>query len=244
MGFLSKLFKGVKKIAKVVAPIVVGSFAGPAAGALTGAALGAMGGGGIKGALTGGLTGYSGTSLINALKGVGALPAAGVIGPQIGTVSKGLGNLLTGAPGAFNAFTGGLTGGLGSATGFLQAISPLMSSYALKTQKIGDPDISAAEAPPFSPNRPDAMNRPQVLNEMAGFLPEQERAALATRGVNAGLGSEEDQYYRNLLQRSLIDEGNQVNTSNPNFLLPIESQYFSKKGIDTSNIMEFLRGIS
>lgn len=101
----------------------------------------------------------------------------------------------------------------------------------------------AAQAAPFTPTRPDPLARPGSLNEMSAFSPEQERSALATKGINGGLGNDEQAYYKNLIQRSLIGDGNQVNTQNPNFLMPIESSYFSQQGQNTSDIMKFLQGI-
>lgn len=107
-----------------------------------------------------------------------------------------------------------------------------------------NPSPEAMQAPPFSPSRPDEAALPESLSEFGTFTPEQQRSALATKGLNTGLGDDENTYYKNLIQRSLIGDGNQVDTSNPNFLLPVESQYFSRKGLDTSNIMKFLEGLS
>jgi hypothetical protein len=102
--------------------------------------------------------------------------------------------------------------------------------------------VAPAQAAPFNPTRPGAINRPDTLGEYAGFTPEQERSALATRGVNQGLGRDEDAYYRNLIQRSLIGDNNQP-AADTNSLLPVESQYFSRQGINTSGIMDFLKAL-
>ena len=106
--------------------------------------------------------------------------------------------------------------------------------------------VQPAEAPPFKPVRPDEMQRPESLGgEFSSFSPEQQRSALATKGLNTGLGSDEDSYYRNLIQRSLIGDNNQVTSQTPDqFLLPIESQYFSRQGADTSDLMRFLQSLS
>lgn len=99
-----------------------------------------------------------------------------------------------------------------------------------------------AEAEPFVPTRPEALDRPEGLSELAAFAPEQERSALATQGLNVGLGSQENEYYRNLLQRSLIGEGGQV-TQDENFLLPVEQQFFQRQGVDVNDPLKFLEGI-
>lgn len=96
---------------------------------------------------------------------------------------------------------------------------------------------------PYSPQRPEAITEPGSLGELKGLTPLQQRTGLATRGVNVGLGSQENAYYKNLLQRSLIGEGNMVNEDQQDFLRPIESQYFSQQGMPTGDIMDFLRSI-
>jgi hypothetical protein len=130
---------------------------------------------------------------------------------------------------------------LGPAGGILNAIS---GAQGLFSKEESQKPPRAAQAKPFSANRPTELGLPGSLNELSAFSPEQQRSALATRGVNQGLGSDEDSYYKNLIQRSLIGDGNKVDKSNPNFLMPIESQYFSQKGLNTSDIMKFLQGLS
>lgn len=102
-------------------------------------------------------------------------------------------------------------------------------------------EIKPAQATPFTPTRPEALARPEGLAELASFDPIQERSALATRGTQGGLGQEEENYYRNLIQRALIGEGNQV--GNLDTLLPVERQYFSGQGLNTSDINSFLRSL-
>ena len=105
--------------------------------------------------------------------------------------------------------------------------------------------VAPAQAPAFTPQRPEALQQPDSLGaEFSAFSPDQQRSALATKGLNGGLGGEEDAYYRNLVQRSLIGDNNQVTAGSTNqFLLPIESQYFSRKGLNTSDPMQFLQGL-
>lgn len=142
-------------------------------------------------------------------------------------------------------FTGGasLLGGLGSIGSVLGALSGAQSLFGGNKQK----EVGPAQGPVFNPTRPNAMTAPSSLagGEFASLSPEQQRSSLATKGINQGLGSEEDAYYRNLIQRSLIGDGNQVQPGNPGqYLLPVEGQYFSRKGINTSDMNKFLQGIS
>lgn len=133
---------------------------------------------------------------------------------------------------------------LGPAGQILGAVSTAQSLFGGSDKPKREEPVMPAQAPQFSPSRPEEMQRPDSLSEFGTFTPEQQRSALATKGLNTGLGQDENAYYRNLLQRSLIGDGNNVDTSNPNFLLPIESQYFSQQGQNTSDIMKFLEGIS
>jgi hypothetical protein len=242
-GFFKKLFK----VAKAVAPIAVGFIpgVGPIASAAMGAGIGALGGGGIKGAITGGLSGYGGSGLASGLRAAGSLPTAGVIGPQSGTIFGGVSNVLKGSPGAFGALTSGISGGglLDNASKIMQAMSVIApQKQSIANQRIGDPSTPAVKD--FTPKKQEAMSRPASLNEFAGFSPEQERSALATKGINSGLGAEENAYYINLLNRTMIGDGGEVNRSSQDFLMPIESQYFSRRGKNTSDIIKFLQGIS
>lgn len=151
------------------------------------------------------------------------------------------------------AASGGLAGSLGGALGTLgqlggafSGITGIMSAIRGEPKiniNTGGGPVAPAQAAPEAPiTRPDAMARPSSLAGYAGFTPEQERSALATKGSNIGLGSEEDAYYRNLIQRSLIGEGNTI-AEDQNSLLPVESQYLSRQGVNTSNIRDLLKQI-
>lgn len=143
--------------------------------------------------------------------------------------------------------TGGtsLLGTLGTIGKVVGALGAAQSLFSGKEKQREQGPVRPAQEAPFNPQRPDELQRPESLGaEFSTFSPEQQRSALATRGLNTGLGDDENKYYRNLIQRSLIGDGNKVDTSNPNFLLPVESQYFSQQGQNTSDIMKFLKGIS
>jgi hypothetical protein len=100
--------------------------------------------------------------------------------------------------------------------------------------------VQPAQAAPFKPEKPAPVARPIGLSEYSSFTPEQERSSLATKGLNQGLGKDENAYYKNLVQRSLIGDDN-TPAPDTNSLLPVESQYFSRQGMNTSGIMDFLK---
>lgn len=148
-------------------------------------------------------------------------------------------------------FTGGLSLGGTGILGALNTAGSIFSAVSAAQSLFGGKDkaqapVAPAQAPPFNPVKPSAMKQPEGLGaEFSGFSPEQQRSALATRGVNQGLGSEEDAYYRNLVSRALIGDNNQVQPGNPDqYILPIESQYFSRKGLNTSDMLKFLQGLT
>ena len=238
--------------------------------ALIGAGMGGIGGyaktgtlsGTLKGAAIGGVTGgYSsavGNSIMGSLPGsTGIAPSSQILwdtpgqainwapmGQSIaGSGASGLAGLVSNAGSGISDLVGG-KGMFNTASKVLQAASLFGAGgqpAALASQKIGNPAPSAGEVPQFIPQRPSPLARPASLNEMAGMDATQERSALATRGKNVGLGGDEQSYYRNLIQRSLIGDGGQVDVNNPNQLLPIESSYLSKQGYDTSSLMKMLQ---
>lgn len=124
----------------------------------------------------------------------------------------------------------------------IASVAGTIKGLTAKTPKA--PSAPAVPTPaPFVPKKPDAMARPSSAAALGSYDPTQERTALATKGVSGGgLGKEEDQYYKNLVQRSLIGDNNKVSGS-LNTLMPVESQYFSGQGVNTSDINEFLRMI-
>jgi hypothetical protein len=128
-----------------------------------------------------------------------------------------------------------IAGPVGSILGAVQSAQSLFGGSKPKAA----PAPVAAVAKPYEPNKPSALARPQSLGSFADYSPAQERSALATKGVQSGLGKDEDAYYKNLIQRSLIGDNNTV-SGDTSSLLPVESQYFSKQGVNTSDVMKFL----
>lgn len=73
--------------------------------------------------------------------------------------------------------------------------------------------------------------------------PTQQRSYLATRGSQGGgLGDEEQNYYMNILQRNLIDEGGNMQDIN-SALLPIERNYLTRLGLPTGNTASFFQAL-
>ncbi len=244
-GFFNSLFKN--KIFRTVAPIVLGAI-NPALGAAAGGIMGASNGGGIMGGLTGAAGGYfGGSALSGGISGLSTAPLSGIGPVGQGGISGFLSGASGGASNAASALGGALgIGGstMGGASKFLQAASLASSIGSPKTSQPSAAGPGTAAPAAYKPVMPGAMNMPSSLNQMSAYSPEQMRSALATQGINGGLGKDEQSYYTNLLQRSLIGPGNKVNTSNPNFLMPIESQYFSQRGLNTSDPTQFLSGLN
>lgn len=90
-----------------------------------------------------------------------------------------------------------------------------------------------------SPYSPSEMALPGSLKELGGLTDDQRRSYLATQGSQGeGLGGNARDYYANLLQRNIqADKG---------ALMPVESQYLSTQGINSSlsgqQLIEALRG--
>ena len=243
MGFsVGGFFKRVFSAAKKIIPVAIGYTVGGPAGAAIGGALGsAARGGNIGQIIQGAGAGYGAGSLLGAgsaaLGASGANLAKGAAGPVTsfgGALQVGSNALLSGGSNIFKAAQG-LSGLSNIAGGLFGASVPSMKQAANQDERAPIQKID-----PLS--RPSPMASPRSLSAMAGFDQMQTRSGLATQGVNRGLDEEEDLYYRNLIQRSLIGDTNQV-AGNLNSLLPIESQYFSGRGGDLSSVENFLRQI-
>lgn len=133
-------------------------------------------------------------------------------------------------------------GPVGQAVSAIATVAGGMSNKQKSSPVIQPVTPAPAQAPAFRAAAPTAMARPASLSSFATFTPQQERSALATKSLNQGLGKDEEDYYENLVQRSLIGD-DQRYKADVNSLLPVESQYFNKKGISTSNVTDFLRAL-
>jgi hypothetical protein len=237
-GFFGSIFNIFRTILPFIATAVTGN---PAIGAAVGAGLGATNGGGIPGALLGGASGYFGGSGLNgAISGVAGLPAGSTLGSMVGAGLSGAESGMSSAASSLGNMLGIGSSTVGTAGKVLGALS-LVNGMASPKQQAASPLSTPAS---YRPKRPGEMAMPLSLSQYSGFDPTQQRSALATQGLNTGLGADENAYYRNMLQRALIGDHNKVDTTNTNFLLPVESSYFAKQGINTGDITKFLAGIS
>ena len=176
----------------------------------------------------------------------------GLIGGPTAAASAG-----AGAAGAAGSLGGGATfgsalssiggGALSLGSGIANVAPKISGLLSVANMVSGEPKakaapvINPAEAPAFSPLRPSPLAMPSSLSDMGGMNEMQQRSALATRGLEQGLGSEEEQYYNNLVQRSLVDDRNSVGGIDR--LLPIEKQYYKRKGFNSSDPYELLRSL-
>lgn len=213
MGFkLKKIFR-LKNLLKAAA-IATALYGGYAA-------YGALAGTGAAGA---GAAGAAGAKAAGAAAGAAGAGAGGA------TVGSALGSLGTG--------TLSLAKGIGAVT---QPVSGLMTAASM-LQSTPKPKVSAVQPEtPFAPVRPGEMAAPGTLSDMTGMSDLQRRTSLATRGVQGGLGAEEEAYFNNLTQRTLLDEGNSVGGIDR--LTPIELEYYRKKGLNAEDPYQLLRSL-
>lgn len=156
------------------------------------------------------------------------------------------------------------SGGIGALLDPSGTLSNLMSPDKPKAAPAPAPAPAPVAPPPalvpapnigpvdeaFKAKRPDEGVKPYDLfsrdvgGQSFGSLdPMQQRSYLATQGTSgSGLGDEDKNYYMNLLQRNLIDEGGQMGNINQ-ALLPIERNYLSRLGLPTDDTQGFFQAL-
>lgn len=238
--------KTLKKVVSFAAPIVGGILGGPPGAALGGAIGGAVGGGGLKGALIGGATGYAGSAIGDSLSGtlsqglgkVGSTSIGAALSPKnaIGPFTLGdLGSTAANSIGNTVANTT-ISSGIGKFAGNSIAdslASSFMSPKEPSQQGFSDSNPltpSAPEDQPFSPKQDPQLSLPGSLTGLSSLDPGQQSSNLATQGVyGGGLGPEEEAYFRNLINRRLVDQSGNVD-QNMGDISPIENSYLSQMG--------------
>lgn len=95
----------------------------------------------------------------------------------------------------------------------------------------------------FSPSQQPGMGLPQSLSQFAGLNPNQQASNIATKGVyGGGNGPDETNYFMNLMNRSLFNNGQLANdTSGIN---PVSMNYLNQLGVSGSSPTDLAKGIS
>lgn len=226
----------------------LGSAAGGAIGAGIGAGVntGVETGKPLAGLLSGVATGagsYAGSQLLGpSLNGIGGgvNPANGAPTPGfLGTpVAKSLSDTaLSGAGSAFGSATPGdiLGGAVGSSVGSSVAQSAAPSMFS--------PDVSTDDSQ-WRPKQQSQSALPGSLSSYSGLNPDQQASNIATKGVyGGGNGSQEQNYFLNLINRQLVDPTGNL-AANTNNLAPVDMSYLSQLGISGSSPADYLKGIS
>lgn len=223
---------------------------------LKGAGIGGLSGfseggikGAIKGAAAGGFTGGLGAGQAfstgaGVLGGGGSLQDAalstvgshygGKIGGEllptsIGDVFGSAGNVL--GSGVANTSIGSVLGGY---AGNALARDMFNSSNPEYQSPLSATGTDSGPAP-FEPRQEQQLQLPGSLSGMSTFSPEQVSSGIATQGVyGGGQGPEEQAYFKNLINRRLVDESGQVD-QNLNDVLPIEQSYLAQIGLGGYN---------
>lgn len=224
MGFQeSKEAGGGKSIFDYIAPIAQVALAfvpgvGPALSAgMAGIRAGINSGDPLTGLLSAGgsyfgssLGSQLGSTLGNQLGGTLAQTPANAIGDVIGGEALG-------AVAPFGSFAGNALGSqtigslagsaIGSSAGqsFGEGLGQQLNPTSLGgTMSLGGP-------PGFSPSKQPAMGLPQSLSQFSGLSPQQQGSNIATKGVyGGGNGPQETNYFMNLMNRQLFDQGGNV----------------------------------
>ncbi len=134
-------------------------------------------------------------------------------------------NAITGAGGAASSGVLANIGKLAPYAGAAYAANSLMDGSEPKTA--GATSLSGVT--PFKATRAGQMEAPNGL-AMNGLTSDQQSSSLATQGAyGGGLGKDEQNYFLNLENRKLVDDGG--NVADINTLSPIEHSYLQKLGL-------------
>jgi hypothetical protein len=178
-------------------------------------------------------------------------PLAGILGAGGSFAGNALGGAIGGELGtSLGSTTGNIVGGesgaeLGSIAGNLvgNELGPSLGSFAgnALAENVGSSlgvDYSPTKTATWSPTKSSIGSLPSSLSGLSGLSSSQVGSNIATQGMyGSGVGSEENQYFANLMNNKLIDQG-------IGSLSPIESSYLSQLGLggneDTSSLLKAL----
>lgn len=244
-----------------IAAAVIGTALGQPEAAL--AFLGPAGAGAAGAGLASGGLNYSKTHNIGSALKSGALSGAGsFIGGNIGdslfpagAAGSGAGGYASGTLGSgINSALGGDLGSyVGDAAGSVGAGNLLGTSLGQVAGSYAGSNLADSFAPqgqgsragtyPYIPTQAAAAAAPKGISGMGNLTPIQQASGLATQGLyGGGLGSDEQSYYGNLINRQLVDSGGHVSPLSS--LSPIEQSYNSKLGFggqtDSNSLLKAL----
>jgi len=185
-----------------------------------------------------GETGKVGSSLLKGGLSYAGNKFGGDIFGDMGTVGDGLSKL--GFNSAGNALGEGLmnTGVSSVLGGFAGNAAGDMAAPYLD----GAPDLTNFQA--FRPTKDNASAMPSSLSAFQGLDNTQQATNIANKGVfGGGLGSQEEDYFTNLVNRQLVDDSGKVGQMSS--LAPIESSYLNQLGLGGyNNSNDLLEAIS
>lgn len=191
-----------------------------------------------SGAISAG-TSYAGGQIGNALGGPsGILGNAGNIGQATNAITGG---------GSIGNFIGNEFGDIAPALANTSVASVLggAAGQALGTSLQGpSKSTDTGPAPGFTPSQSSASPLPPSLSGLSTLDPTQQASNLATQGTfGGGNGPQEQDYYKNLLNRQLVDSSGKV--ADINTLSPIESSYNQQLGLGGyNNSTDLLKALS
>jgi hypothetical protein len=216
-----------KKFKKFILPAIGAVIAGPIGAAAGSAVSSYTSNHNIGQALAAGFGSYAGGQI-----------AGNVLGPSLGTVGS---TAFDGLPSnalsnfALNSIPGELANtSIGSVIG--SSVGSDLASNTFASSPSG-PSGPAQ----FTPQQGDPGETPASLTGLGSLTNDQQSTNLANQGTyGSGNGSQEQQYFLNLLNNKLVDESGHTNDLGT--LKPIEQSYLQKLGFggygDTSSLLE------
>lgn len=243
------------EVIDILAPI-----AGGALGSLVGMPM--LGAAIASGVTTGAKTGNPMSGLLSAGGSYLGSSIGGSLGGSLGSSEGGLfsqtpanalgdafGGSTVGSVAPFGSWAGNALGGdtIGSLAGSMAGGS-IGSDLGTNLGQMIMPMSGAINAPQgpaaFSASRSPQMGLPQSLSQFSNLDPFQQATNIASKGVyGGGQGGDENKYFLNLINRQLVDDGN--NVQGMQNLNPVESSYLSQLGLGGyNNSNDLLKGIS
>lgn len=231
--------KTIKTILPTVATVAGAYFGGPVGAAAGNSLAHVATGDSLSNSLKSGALTYGGSEIGGA---IGDKLGLGTIGSNFGSGAN-VENNIANAAGNFigqdsaNALGGVIANtGIGTAAGGFAGNSLADSLSPSKTEPSG--------VAPFSPVRADQQNIPESLKGFGSLDANQQASNIATQGVyGQGNGPEEQGYFNNLINRTLVDPTGKVNDISS--LSPIDNSYLQKLGLGGySNSNDLLEAMS